>query len=136
MEKNSTSRTLEYRFDPLQYVKEDPPGWHERKNNAADTAARSIISKLHKNESNLKNPYATSDSDDSSDPSFDIEYSADYIRKFADALKSNFIVDSSFHDVKDSKFCFCPCSAKLHKWRDIFGVTGLSDSDKCKKKVL
>ena len=103
MEKNSTSRTLEYRFDPLQYVKEDPPGWQERKNNAANTAAQRIISKLPKNQSNLKNPYATSDSDDS-DAS---EYNAQSIKKFANALKSNYIVDSTFHDVSDSKFCFC-----------------------------
>ena len=120
----------------MRYVKEDPPGWQDRKNIAANKAAESIISTMPENESKPKEPYAISDSDDSSDPSFDNEYSADTIRKFADALKSNFIVDSSFHDVKDSKFCFCPCSAKLHKWRDIFGVTGLSDSDKCKKKVL
>ena len=50
MEKNSTLRTLESRFYPLQYVKEDPPGWQERKNNAANTAAQTIISKLPKNQ--------------------------------------------------------------------------------------
>ena len=116
----------------MKYVKVDPPGWLDRKNIAANTAAESIISILP--ESKLKNGYSSSDSDDSSDPSFDNEYSADTIRKFADALKSNFLVDSSFHCVTESKFCFCPCSSKLHKWRDIFGVTGLSDSDKCEKK--
>ena len=105
---------------------------------AANKAAESIISTMPENESKPKDAYSfsdsSSDSDDSSDPSFDNEYSADTIRKFADALKSNFIVDSSFHCVTESNFCFCPCSSKAQKWRDIFGVTGLSDSDKCEKK--
>ena len=114
----------------MQYVKEDPPGWQERKNIAANTAAENIISNLPK--SNLKHSYYSSDSDDS-DLDECCEYSAESIKKFANALKSNFIIDSSFHDVGDSNFCFCPCCAKLHKWRDIFGVTGLSDSDKCQK---
>ena len=100
MEKNSTVRSLEDRFYPLPYVKEAPPGWQEKKNMAANTAAQSIISNMPKNESN---PYATSDSDDS-DAS---EYNAQSIKKFANALKSNYIVDSTFHDVSDSKFCFC-----------------------------
>ena len=116
----------------MQSVKEDPPDWQDRKNNAANTAAENIISKLPEDKSNLKTPYASSETDDS-DIDECVPYDAETIQKFADALKSNYIIDSSFHDVKESKLCYCPCSAKSHKWRDIFGVTGLSDSDECRK---
>ena len=113
----------------MQYVKEEPPGWQDRKNNAANMAADFIISTMSEKESKPKDPYAISDSDDS-DASFN-EYNAETIKKFANVLKSNFIVDSSFHDLSISMFCFCPCSTKLHKWREIFDVTGLRDSDQC-----
>ena len=119
----------------MQFVKEDPPDWQDRKNNAANTAAENIISKLPEDKSNLKAPYASSESDDI-DIDECVPYHAETIQKFADALKSNYIVDSSFHDVKESKYCYCPCSAKSHKWRDIFGVTGLSNSDECGKKSM
>ena len=134
MDKNSTISTLKDRFDPMEYVKVDPPGWQERKNMAAKVAAQSIIPKIPKKESD---PYAsTSDSEASSNSGieYSTEYSAGAITKFADALRFNFILDPSFHDsgiLSNNKFCFCPCSKKGHKWREIFEVTGLDDSDQC-----
>ena len=119
--------SLESRIHRLRNVMEDPPEWQVKKNIAVQKAAESIISSFPEKSSE---PHAFSESDDS-DAASDTEYSREYILKFAKALKSNFILDLSFHDSCKSNYCFCPCSSNLIKWRKDFGVTTLSDCDSC-----
>ena len=112
-------------------IQADPTGWKEKKKLASTKVANIFISRIPQT---IKSPYDTpvsSDEEDNDDD--DITYNRDTIQNFAKAIQYNYLLDTTFHDsgiLSNNKFCFCPCSKKMSKWREIFGVS-LDDCDIC-----
>lgn len=113
---------MKHRFSPLALLGTDPINWSKRKNMAVDAAVKAVMKAM-------SDVQPASDSDSESDNSSDgmlkilsnnFPYNRQCVQNFFDALKHNYIFDSTFHDpgiLAKQEFCYCPCCKKMGKWR-------------------
>ena len=118
-------------------IKEDPPGWMPKKIKAAQQALAEINAEIEEIDSKLND--APSDSEDSEKANSEevkvFNSSPAGLEDFVSSLPYCILFDQGFLMLDshrdDKKYCFCPCSKKMEKWRNNFGLCLPIGMDNC-----
>jgi hypothetical protein len=119
-------------------IKEDPLGWMPKKIKAAQQALDKINTEI--DEIDSKRNEEPSDSEDSFEPAYHerknvCNSSPAGLEDFVSSLPYCILLDQGFLMMgihrDDKKYCFCPCSKKVKKWRNNFDLCEPIGNDNC-----
>jgi len=122
-------------------IKDDDKDLTEKKIAAASYSLERIREEIR--DMNEKRNEQPSDSEDSNEVPYHgvygnrVDLSPPGISNFVSALPYCILLDQGFKmwgaHSDDEKYCFCPCSKQMVKWRNNFDLCELSGIDKCEK---
>ena len=119
-------------------IQEDPLGWMSKKIKAAQQALDKINTEI--DEIDSKRNEEPSDSEDSFEPAYHerknvCNSSPAGLEDFVSSLPYCILLDQGFLMMgihrDDKKYCFCPCSKKVKKWRNNFDLCEPIGNDNC-----